>query len=219
MKSAIIFIALTAFGVAAYAQNEFLENGDSLVEVAQINSCEMSIASCEVVVNGSADYVLYADMYKTIPMYVGPISGNVHCEGPVCYKSFGSNKSIGLNPNFKWDDYVSDSSVSQQPTASEQPVQQASEPPYKLAMEDGVNSVNPVDRAVKFVVISTSNDLIVEKITINEGSCAKWDRKYDIVMKQRPVLGMGRSIKIPLMNCEFIKADIETNKGSWTHSI
>lgn len=158
--------------------------------------CGQTSDTCTLTINGKSVELTRDQLKEHMP-----ISHSGDCIMEFCANDNGD--VIGLNPEY----------------FSEQPAQQqAAEPPYRLSMMDGVQSINPLDRAVKLVVTSTVSGLIVEKIIVNQGECMGWDRKGDLIRSSKPQLKMGGDIRVPLMGCTPIKVDIETNMGSWTHT-
>lgn len=213
-----VFIVILCFlSMAVFAS----ENKDPNQTLFQSAECFGKQGYCEFVdFRGNSSEPAFEEMPAIIDFYTGPIGTNgIVCEVSSAVCKNGNSEVMGLNPNFKDEEgnsFKGQSTASSQ--AAQQPVQQAAEPPYRLSTIDGIDSINPMDRAVKLVVTSIVSGLIVEEVVINEGSCLGYSRKKDQWRTTVPVLPMGKDIKIPMPGCTPIKVVVNTNMGSWTHT-
>lgn len=215
-----LFIAMLCFMSMAVFASENKDPNQTLYEEA---TCYAKNGYCEFSdFRGQSTEVEFDKMPATIDFYTGPLGVNgITCEAssPICT----NNKSevVGLNPKFH-DEYGNgfkdQSTGSSQP--AQQPVEQAAELPYKITVEDvypyGIN--NPLKmRAVKIVSIVSS--LTVNKVTVNEGGCMLSSSNGDNAGTSKQ-LSMGRDLTVKYFDgCTVVKIVVETNQGSWTHTL
>lgn len=212
MKNVIAIFVLTAFAVSAYAGNS---NPDEALFAE--GTCYEQNGYCELTdFRGQTHEYEFADLGKNVDVYSGPQTNGVSCSGPICTNA--QNQVIGLNPAYK-DPYAGSS---QQPqTTTQQPVQQASEPPYYFkdeVMKTGGYDYNPVFTQY-ILLISKVNGLVIKRFVINDGSGLCTNYKGGIIPPSLGTLDMGRSFNIiKRADCNVVKIEVETNMGSWVHT-
>lgn len=232
MRSVIAIILIVGFSVVAYADEPSFD-------------CSKATAAVEVKICNN-DYLseldsLLAYNYKNAPwsewdengkktfkseqkawMVKRNACGDENCLADA-YKSrideiCAIPAASGVNDCQPWEKLGLDVDVaSQAKEPVQQPVQQASEPPYKMMVMDGdPNGRYISDRYPKLVIVATVNGVIIENVTMNEGACAEqYTNPHKGEMRKSK---MGRDIKLSLMNCNPIKVDVVTDRGSWSHS-
>jgi hypothetical protein len=215
-----LFIAILCFmSMAVFAS----ENKDPNQTLFQSAECFGKQGYCEFVdFRGNSSEPAFEEMPAIIDFYTGPTGVNgITCNEWDAVCKNGNSEVMGLNPNFKDDNgnsFKGKSAGSSQP--AQQPVQQAAELPYKITVEDvypyGIN--NPLKmRAVKIVSIVSS--LTVNKVTVNEGGCMLSSSNGDNAGTSKQ-LSMGRDLTVKYFDgCTVVKIVVETNQGSWTHTL
>lgn len=213
MKNIIATIVLIGFAVVAYAGNS---NPDEALFAE--GTCYEQNGYCELTdFRGQTHEYEFVDLSKNVDIYSGPQTNGVSCSGPICTNA--QNQVIGLNPAYK-DPYAGSS---QQPqTTTQQPIQQASEPPYTLQSQHKTtgNSSYQVHTNL-LLIMSKVNGLKIKNVVINEGNvnCVQFGTKSVLTGQEKTNIDMGEVmyVHVPTL-CNFVKMEIETNMGSWTHS-
>lgn len=213
MKNVLATIMLIGFAVVAYAGNS---NPDEALFAE--GTCYEQNGYCELTdFRGQTHEYEFAELGKNVAVYTGPQTNGVSCSGPICTNA--QNQVIGLNPAYK-DPYAGSS---QQPqTTTQQPVQQASEPPYTL--DSKVTNIGSVAYPVpskQLLIMSKVNGLKIKNVVINEGNvnCVQFGTKSILTGHEKTNLDMGEVMAVRVPNlCNFVKMEIETNMGSWIHS-
>jgi hypothetical protein len=204
MKKAIAAIVLLGFSVAVYAEPVAKGVNDDVVDI----ECMPGSAVCDVTLT---DGRVMSEEQGMLDRYL-PVANDKGASETPLFVYNANGEIIGLNPK---------TFNQTQPEQQQQPSQQSSEPPYQVATATEVEGtdVHPIVYNV-MRIISKVNGLQVYKVTVNEGSnkCFHFDASTSRDGKKRSNLNMGDALTIPLLkNCNFIKMDVETNMGAWTH--
>lgn len=192
----VIFVFLFAISCSLTAYAEVLNSIND--EVADVG-CYLGQDKCDITYkNDEVETVTKKDLVKHF--YVVDVPKNGFYDDEFVYNA--NQAIIGLNP-------ATYGKPTQTQSVSQPVQQQASEPPYKLSgyREGFENNVE---------ILSMVNGLHVNKVIVNEGGCPLTTTYRNI----KRDLKMGEKTGFGVLNtCNIIKLTIETNQGSWTHTM
>jgi hypothetical protein len=204
MKSIILSIVLTCMSVIADAETVSKSLSTDVLEV----DCMPGSAICDLTMS---DGRVLSIEHGELKMYLEVVPNIKGSDDNPLFIYNDKFEIISLNPK----------TFGQDSAPTEQPAQQAAEPPYKIG-EDIINMGSrdyPIPQT-RMLIISKVNGLVIQKVIVNGGnnSCSQFDENTSPYGKSRNTLKMGDSFAVPIGKvCNLVQFQIITNMGSWTH--